>query len=55
MASKQAYLATELDRARCILDDSDLVALIADYFALDESEASSDAGHAGEPVCFVNV
>ena len=33
MASKEAYLATELDRARgCNLEDSDLAAVIEDYF-----------------------
>ena len=33
MASKEAYLATELDRARgCNLEDSNLAAVIEDYF-----------------------
>ena len=33
MASKEAYLATEMDRARgCNLEDSNLVAVIEDYF-----------------------
>ena len=33
MASKEAYLATELDRARgCDLEDSNLAAMIEDYF-----------------------
>ena len=33
MASKEAYLATELDRARgCNLEDSSLAAVIEDYF-----------------------
>ena len=33
MASKEAYLATELDRARgCNLKDSNLTAVIGDYF-----------------------
>ena len=33
MASKEAYLATELDRARgCNLEDSNLAAVIENYF-----------------------
>ena len=33
MASKEAYLATELDRARgCNLEDINLAAVIEDYF-----------------------
>ena len=33
MTSKKAYLATELDRARgCNLEDSNLAAVIEDYF-----------------------
>ena len=33
MASEEAYLATELDRARgCNLEDSNLAAVIEDYF-----------------------
>ena len=33
MASKEAYLATKLDRARgCNLEDSNLAAVIEDYF-----------------------
>ena len=33
MASKEAYLATELDHARgCNLEDSNLAAVIEDYF-----------------------
>ena len=33
MASKEAYLVTELDRARrCNLEDSNLAAVIEDYF-----------------------
>ena len=33
IASKEAYLATELDRARgCNLEDSNLAAVIEDYF-----------------------
>ena len=56
MASKEAYLATELDCARGgNLNDSNLAALIADYFALDDSEANSDDGDAGKPLCFVDV
>ena len=56
MALKEAYLATELDRARvCNLEDSNLAEVIEDYFALDESEASSDDGDAGKPLCFVDV
>ena len=56
MASKEAYLATELDCARgSNLNDSNLAALIADYFTLDDSEANSDDGNAGKPLCFVDV
>ena len=51
MASKEAYLATEPDHVRgCNLDDSNLAALIVNYFALDDSEASSDDGDAGKSV-----
>ena len=54
MALKEAYLATELDRARGRnLDDSNLAALIADHFALDDLEASSNDGDAGKPLCFI--
>ena len=56
MASKEAYLAIELDRARgCNLENSNLAAVIEDYFALDESEASSHDGDGGKPVCFVDI
>ena len=52
MVSKEAYLAIELDHARGRnLDDSSLVALIAEYFSLDESKPSSDDGDAGS-LCF---
>ena len=44
MASKEAYLATELDRARgCNLEDSNLAAVIEDYFEPVEV-ASAGAG-----------
>ena len=56
MASIEAYLATELDCARGgNLDDSNLDALIADYFAMGESKAKSDDGNVGKPLCFVDV
>ena len=48
MASKEAYLATGLDRATgCILEDSNLAAVIEDYFEgrVDPVEiASAGAG-----------
>ena len=60
MSSKEAYLAIELDRARgSNLEDTNLAAVIADYFALDDSEASSDDVEAGKSltlfvfVCFL--
>ena len=60
MSSKEAYLAIELDRARgSNLEDTNLAAVIADYFTLDDSEASSDDGEAGKSlfvfVCFVDI
>ena len=56
MASKEAYLATEQDRARgSNLNDSNLTALIANYFHLNDSKANSDDGDADKPLCFVDV
>ena len=38
-----------------LLNLLNVAALIADYFALDDSEASSDDGDAGKSLCFVDV
>ena len=43
MASKEAYIATKLDRAISAV-------VIEDYFALNESEASSDDRVSGKPL-----
>ena len=48
MTSKEETIAGELDRARrCNLEDSNLAAVVADYFALCDSEASYDDGDVG--------
>ena len=50
MPSKEENIAAELDRARrrCNLEYGDLAAVVADYFALGASEASSDDGDVGK-------
>ena len=51
MASKEAYLATELDRARgCNLEDSNLAAVIEDYFEgrVEPVEVASAGAGPGE-------
>ena len=51
MASKEAYLATELDSARgCNLEDSNLAAVIEDYFegCIEPVEFASAGAGAGE-------
>ena len=50
MASKEAYLATELDSARgCNLEDSNLAAVIEDYFegCIEPVEFASAGAGAG--------
>ena len=49
MASKEAYLATELDRARgCNLEESNLAAVIEDYFEGRVKPAEVASAGAGE-------
>ena len=43
MTSKEEQIAAQLNRAQgCNLVDANLAEVIADYFAFEESEASSD-------------
>ena len=48
MTSKEEQIAAQLNRAQgCNLVDANLAEVIADYFAFEESEASSDNDSAG--------
>ena len=54
MPSKEEIIAAELDRVRrCNLEDGNLAAVVADYFALGDSEGSSDDIDVGK--LFVDV
>ena len=56
MSSKEAYVAIELNRARgSNFDDSNLAAVIADYFALEDPEASSNDGKSPAFECCLHL